>query len=157
MVLLGVFVHDFGKALTPKEILPKHLGHEKRGLELVEDFYQKFQYGNKKVLLAFTFNHVVMHNALILNPKTVLKLLNKLTYKKDTFEKYLIMAQADAGVKLKKDFPNLKFLRDCAEGLKKINESDFFKLLRTKKRSLQMLHKKRISVVKNIKAEYNNL
>lgn len=30
LVKFGILTHDFGKALTPKDILPRHLGHENR-------------------------------------------------------------------------------------------------------------------------------
>lgn len=35
-VMFGIIFHDVGKLLTPKEILPHHYGHEKRGMEIVE-------------------------------------------------------------------------------------------------------------------------
>ena len=31
----AVLVHDLGKGITPKDVLPKHSGHEERGVELV--------------------------------------------------------------------------------------------------------------------------
>ena len=34
----SALVHDFGKGTTPKEMLPHHYGHDKRGVTLVENF-----------------------------------------------------------------------------------------------------------------------
>jgi UTP:GlnB (protein PII) uridylyltransferase len=31
-----ILCHDLGKALTPKDILPKHIGHERRGLDVID-------------------------------------------------------------------------------------------------------------------------
>lgn len=35
-LIFAALVHDLGKGTTPKEMLPRHLGHEERGVELVK-------------------------------------------------------------------------------------------------------------------------
>ena len=35
-VRFAVLLHDLGKGLTPADVLPRHLGHEARGVDLVE-------------------------------------------------------------------------------------------------------------------------
>lgn len=152
LVLLGAFVHDFGKGVTPKEILPKHTNHENAGLPLVKEFHQRFQYGERNVLLTFTKQHLRIHNALEMTPKKVFKLMRKLAYKGEHFERYLLMAQADAGGKLKKEFKNLNFLREVRNTLLKVDEKQFFnEFLRKDK---DKLHNYRLNMIKEIRAKY---
>ena len=33
----AVLLHDLGKGITPKDVLPRHIGHEARGLPLVNN------------------------------------------------------------------------------------------------------------------------
>lgn len=35
--------HDFGKALTDKEILPRHIGHEINGIKVIQDFCNRLK------------------------------------------------------------------------------------------------------------------
>ncbi len=37
-LIFAALVHDLGKGTTPQEMLPRHLGHEERGVELVKKF-----------------------------------------------------------------------------------------------------------------------
>ena len=39
-------VHDLGKGLTPKEMLPHHYGHDKNGVQLVENFSKRINIPN---------------------------------------------------------------------------------------------------------------
>lgn len=36
-VIIATLLHDIGKSLTPPELQPKHHGHEKKGISLIED------------------------------------------------------------------------------------------------------------------------
>mgnify|MGYP003306031602 CR=1 FL=1 len=42
-IRFSALVHDFGKGLTPKEMLPHHYGHETKGVELVEKFSKRLK------------------------------------------------------------------------------------------------------------------
>lgn len=46
-VRFAALVHDLGKALTPKEILPQHIGHDKVGIELVIGLCERLKLPNK--------------------------------------------------------------------------------------------------------------
>lgn len=37
-IRFSCLVHDLGKGITPKEILPHHYGHDEKGIKLVQDF-----------------------------------------------------------------------------------------------------------------------
>lgn len=42
-IIFAGLVHDFGKTTTPKDMLPKHIGHEARGVELVREFCNRLK------------------------------------------------------------------------------------------------------------------
>lgn len=46
-VRFSALVHDLGKAITPKNILPQHIGHEEAGIKLVEDISNRLKLPNK--------------------------------------------------------------------------------------------------------------
>lgn len=56
--------HDFGKALSEEP--PKHHGHEKAGIHLVNEFCARLNAPNsfKRSALCFTLNHMTMHKIL---------------------------------------------------------------------------------------------
>ena len=43
IIRFSALVHDFGKGITPKEMLPHHYGHDKKGVELVEKFGRRLK------------------------------------------------------------------------------------------------------------------
>ncbi len=42
-LIFAALVHDLGKGTTPLEMLPRHLGHEERGVELVKTLCEKLK------------------------------------------------------------------------------------------------------------------
>ena len=74
------FCHDLGKALTPAEVLPRHLGHEHAGVPRVRALSARLKVPNEYAALAELVcrEHLNAHRALELKPATVLKLLNAL-------------------------------------------------------------------------------
>lgn len=43
----AALMHDIGKGLTPKDLLPKHHGHDKAGLDLLPEIVEKLKIPNK--------------------------------------------------------------------------------------------------------------
>ena len=82
--ILGVWMalcHDFGKILTQKERLPRHIGHDARGLELVSALVQRLRLPSrfkKAGMLALTA-HMRAGIYAILRPGTKVDLLHTLT------------------------------------------------------------------------------
>lgn len=80
MVGFAVLLHDVGKGITPKDMLPAHIGHEKAGVPLVDAVCERFKVPNayhdlaRKVCLA----HLDCHRVLEARSATVMRLLEKL-------------------------------------------------------------------------------
>ena len=69
---MACLVHDFGKALTPRNQLPKHYGHEVTGVKVAEDFCNRLSVPAKmrERAMKTTRYHMHMHKLDTLNPKT---------------------------------------------------------------------------------------
>src|SRR5690606_230071 len=62
-VRFATLVHDLGKGTTPKHILPRHLGHEERGVELIRALCERLAVPNQHRDLAVTVAryHTICH------------------------------------------------------------------------------------------------
>ena len=71
------FIHDLGKALTPKEELPRHVGHEHRGVKPLRALTARLKVPTDYADLAELVcrEHLNAHRAFELKPGTILKLL----------------------------------------------------------------------------------
>jgi len=70
-VRFGCLVHDLGKALTPKNKLPRHLGHEAAGVDPTNDFCDRLKLSNdlrQAGTLSAKF-HMHVHKAYEMGPK----------------------------------------------------------------------------------------
>ena len=73
----AVLVHDLGKGTTPKNVLPKHTGHEERGVQLVNDLCDRFKIPNRyrELAIAVSRYHLLCHKVKGLRPVTILKVI----------------------------------------------------------------------------------
>ena len=75
-VRFAALTHDLGKATTPGEVLPRHIGHELRSVELVKTLSQRMRASGEcrdLALLAARY-HGDIHRARELRAETVVKL-----------------------------------------------------------------------------------
>lgn len=76
-IRFAVLVHDLGKGITPKEVLPKHTGHEERGVQLVNELCDRLKTPNRyrELATSVTRYHLLCHKARELRPATILKVI----------------------------------------------------------------------------------
>ena len=115
-----VLVHDLGKAITPKEILPRHTGHEARGLPLVKDVCDRLKVPNqhRQLAMVVTEYHLMCHKSLDFKPDSLLKLLTVMGALKseEKLDDFLLCCMADAkgrkGLE-KQDYAPNRYLREA--------------------------------------------
>ncbi len=99
-VRFAVLMHDLGKATTPKELLPRHHGHEQRSEELLERLCARFPVPNRFRDLArlAARHHGTVHRAAELKPQTVLRLITDADglRQPERFDDLLLACEADA-------------------------------------------------------------
>jgi len=99
-VRFAALIHDLGKAETPADILPQHIGHEKRSLPLIRQLCQRLTAPHDYrdlALLAAEF-HTHCHRSGELRPETIHKVLKacRAFHHPAILEKFLLVCEADA-------------------------------------------------------------
>lgn len=94
----AALLHDLGKGVTDKNLLPKHHGHEEAGVPLVEEVCKRLKVPNTYSRLANIVceKHLNIHQAKDLNYKTIFKLLHDKRLKNDEFIDFVKVCHADA-------------------------------------------------------------
>ncbi len=99
-VRFAALVHDLGKGTTPKDRLPKHTGHEERGVKLILKLCDRIGVPNRFRDLAVSVAryHGVCHRAAELRPQTILKVLDALDAfrRPQRLDEFLQACKADA-------------------------------------------------------------
>lgn len=112
--------HDLGKALTPQDELPRHVGHEHRGVAPLRALCTRLKVPTEHAALAELVcrEHLNAHRAFELKPATVLKLLSALDAlrRPARLDLFLAACEADKRGRLgheHDDYPQADYLREA--------------------------------------------
>lgn len=133
VVRFGALVHDLGKGVTPKEELPKHIGHEKAGVPIVEEMCNRLKFPNeyKKIGMKSSEYHLKVHRVEEMSPRKIVRMLGELAVDKekqrDDFEKVLLVCESDArgrGGKEKDLYPQKDIFKKLVDNYCSISMKD---------------------------------
>lgn len=116
-------VHDVGKGTTPREEWPRHIGHEERGVALIQAMSTRLRVPNEHRELAVLAArlHGRVHRSTEMRPGTLLELLEAADAfrRVERFERLLLACEADArgrGAELReRPYPQAALLRRVRE------------------------------------------
>ena len=98
-VRFAVLIHDLGKGITPKAILPGHSGHEEEGARLISEMCKRLRAPNSFRQLAeqSARYHTHCHRLDELKPRTILKVMEKMDAfrRPERFRDFLLVCEAD--------------------------------------------------------------
>jgi tRNA nucleotidyltransferase (CCA-adding enzyme) len=161
LIRFATLIHDLGKAATPAEILPRHIGHEERSLPLIETLCQRIKCPNdyKELSLAVAAWHTHCHRAMELKASSLLKLLLRLDAfrRPDRFEQFLICCEADARGRTSfedRDYPQANFLRQTYKICIEVKAKEFVEQGISGIKINEAMHKKRIGLLREFKKHY---
>ena len=160
-VRFSALTHDLGKGTTPKDILPSHHGHEKRGIALVKNLCERLRTPNqiKKLAMLSAQWHTHFHRHQEMKPETYLKLLLSIDYfhHPEVLNALLIVSESDSkgrtGFRYK-TYQSKAFWLTLADELKKFEATkahtndDFKKLSNEQKK--QYIYQQRLAIVKKV-------
>jgi len=161
-IRFAALTHDLGKGITPHDMLPSHIGHEKSGVQIVISLCNRLKIPNKYRHLAVkvTQYHLHCHTAFQLRPKTIMALINNLDGLRnpETFENYIIVCEADA--KGRKGFennsyPQADYLRECLQCCQSINIKALVDQGLKGKNIGEAIQEKQVNAISNIKEKWN--
>lgn len=158
-VRFAVLVHDLGKALTPKEELPRHIQHEERGIEPVTAICDRLKVPTqtKQLALAVCKEHLKCHQAFTLKAGTLWRLLQRLDVlrRPERVEAFLQACECDAKGRLgmqDRDYPQAEFLLKIMQRVRTIKASDLPPEVKGADIG-EMLIQKRIEAIAQLKYE----
>ncbi len=132
LIRFATLIHDLGKATTPKDILPRHIGHEERSVPLIEILCQRIKCPNdyKELSLAVAAWHTHCHRALEIKASSVLKLFLRLDAfrRPERFAQFLICCEADARGRTgfeDRDYPQANFLQNSYQVCLDVKAKEF--------------------------------
>lgn len=99
VVGFAALTHDLGKALTPKQELPRHIGHERAGVAPLRRLCERLKVPleHRDLAIIACREHLNVHRMLELRDETVLELLERCDAfrKPGRIEKLVIACEAD--------------------------------------------------------------
>ncbi|EIM03292.1 multifunctional CCA tRNA nucleotidyl transferase/2'3'-cyclic phosphodiesterase/2'nucleotidase/phosphatase [Rhodanobacter thiooxydans] len=124
--------HDLGKALTPAAELPRHIGHEHRGVAPLRALAARLKVPTEHATLAELVcrEHLNVHRALELKPATVLKLLGALDALRRPARLELFLAACEADKRGRRGhehdaYPQADYLRAARTAAAAVESADF--------------------------------
>ena len=130
-VRFAALTHDLGKATTPEEILPRHIGHESRSVDLLKVLSQRLRVpGECRDLALLVANyHSHVHRARDLRADTIVKLFDScdLWRKPERFGLILQACESDARGRTGHEFdtyPQAAYLQRCAQAAQAVNAGE---------------------------------
>ncbi len=124
--------HDLGKALTPVAELPRHIGHEHRGVAPLRALAARLKVPTEHATLAELVcrEHLNVHRALELKPTTVLKLLGALDALRRPARLELFLAACEADQRGRRGheydaYPQADYLRAARTAAAAVESADF--------------------------------
>lgn len=161
-VRFSCLTHDLGKAQTPRDILPRHIGHEHRSEDLVKALCQRLKIPNEIQSLALLTAkyHTQCHRAFELKPSSILKLLEALDAfrKPQRVENFVLCCQADAQGRTgfeSKPYPQAAYLQQAFASCQKISAKLFLAQGLQGKQLGTALRAARIEALRELRQHYN--
>ncbi len=158
-VRFAVLVHDLGKALTPKDELPRHIMHEERGIVPVTEVCDRLRVPTqtKQLALAVCKEHLKCHQAFTLKAGTLWRLLQRLDVlrRPERVEAFVQACECDARGRLgleNRDYPQADFLLKLMQRVRTIKASDLPPEIKGADIG-EMLIQKRIEAIAQLKYE----
>lgn len=161
-VRFAALVHDLGKALTPKEHLPKHHGHGQKGLAPIKALCARIKAPNdyRDLALLVSDLHQNIHNIDQLRPETLIKLFDKadLWRKPQRLEQITLACEADAKGRLGLEdeaYPQAYFFKHTFEAANAVAVKPIIDAGFKGAEIKQQLQIKRIEIVAEVKENFN--
>jgi len=127
-VRFAALVHDLGKGTTPPDEWPRHIGHEQRSVQLVDELCARLRVPIECRDLAriVAREHGLVHRALELRAGTIAQLLERIDFARRPrrLDDVLAACEADYRGRLgleSRPYPQAQYLRDAARAFASVD------------------------------------
>lgn len=160
-VRFATLIHDLGKALTPKELLPKHHGHGQRGLVPIRQLCERLRVPSdyRDLALLASDQHQNIHILDELRPETILKLFDKADFwrKPARLQQLALVCEADATGRLgleHKSYPQAQLLQQLFAAATTVNVQPIIEAGYQGHAIRQQLNLQRLEKIRLVKQNY---
>lgn len=161
-VRFAVLVHDLGKALTPKNELPRHIMHEERGIQPVNILCDRLKVptSTKQLALAVCKEHLKCHQAFNLKPGTLWRLLQRLDVlrKPERVEAFVQACECDSKGRLgleNREYPQADYILKAIHIVREVKAQDLPTHLKGQEIG-EALIERRIQAIAHLKNQYQH-
>ncbi len=156
-VRFAALAHDLGKATTPEDTLPRHIGHEARSVDLLKVMSERLRVPAEcrdlGQLVAKFHGHV--HRARELRPDTIVKLFDNcdLWRKPERFGQILQACESDAHGRTGHEndaYPQSEYLLRCAQAARAVDAGEIAKACADKNLIADKIREARIVAVEGM-------
>lgn len=131
LIGFAALVHDLGKALTPEDVLPRHIGHEQGGVEPVRAVSERLKVptGHRQLAVTCCREHLNVHRFDELRASTAVKLIERCDgfRKPERIDQLATVCEADkrgrAGLQ-DEPYPQGELLRKAHAAARRVQASD---------------------------------
>jgi tRNA nucleotidyltransferase (CCA-adding enzyme) len=152
----AVLMHDLGKGTTPKEMLPRHIGHDARSASLVKVVSKRLRAPNQCTDLAYIVAkfHIKAHQVIMMKADTLLKFLIDLDAirQPERFEAFLKACEADSRGRLgleKIALPEATLMHKALEAAKSVDAGSIARQFDTAEAIQSAIFEARLEKVKS--------
>jgi tRNA nucleotidyltransferase (CCA-adding enzyme) len=147
-------MHDLGKGTTPKEILPRHIGHEQRSVELLQGLSKRLRVPNdcKELAHIVAKFHGKVHQVKEMRAETLLKLIVDMDAirQPERFHDFLLACECDIRGRTgfeTKAFVEADFLIRLLEVASLVDAGAIAKLCNTPEQIKQAVYEARLNAI----------
>jgi tRNA nucleotidyltransferase (CCA-adding enzyme) len=156
-VRFAALTHDLGKATTPPDILPRHIGHEMRSADLLKPFCERLRVPGecRDLALLVARHHSNIHRAKELRADTIVKQFDScdLWRKPERYAQMLQACESDARGRTGHEhdaYPQSTFLLRCAQAAQAVNAGDIARACADKNLIPEKIREARIVAVEAV-------
>jgi tRNA nucleotidyltransferase (CCA-adding enzyme) len=149
--------HDLGKATTPEDTLPRHIGHEARSVDLLKGLCERLRVPGecRDLGLLVAKHHGNVHRARELRADTIIKLFDAcdLWRKPERFELILQACESDAHGRTGHEndaYPQAPYLLSCARAAQAVNAGEIARACPDKNLIADKVREARIVAVEQV-------
>lgn len=157
-VRFAALTHDLGKGNTPAHILPRHIGHEARSVELLRSLCERIRVPAdcRDLALLVARYHGDVHRALELRPETIVRLLQNCDAwrRPERFTQVLQACAADARGRTgheQDDYPQAAYLLRALQAAQSVDAGEIAKQCTNNGAIAARLHAARVAAVSVLK------
>ncbi len=154
MVRFAALVHDLGKGVTDPAHWPKHHGHEKAGIPLIQVLCERYRIPKafKRLAEHVSQFHLHCHKIRELNPKTIVNMLESLDAfrRPSILDQFIPACQADAQGRTgyeNNPYPQADHLKKLFAAAQSVNVQDIIATGKQGAEIKEALHRQRIKKI----------